>query len=158
MSRRGARILSGAALVLTLAAACGGGPPTPSEVDTRNDTCAHCRMTVSDPNLAAQIAAPGEEPRFFDDIGCLKEYLAGGATSPRGAVACVADHRTGEWVRADRALYTRVPELATPMDSHLMAHADLASRDRDPGAQGGASAPASEVFGRPLPGESGSGS
>ena len=30
-----------------------------------------CRMAVSAAGVAAQVVAPGEEPRFFDDIGCL---------------------------------------------------------------------------------------
>jgi len=58
------------ALALT---ACTRGPAHPGTLDTRNDACAHCRMAVSDPRFAAQLAAPGEEPRFFDDLGCLRD-------------------------------------------------------------------------------------
>ena len=61
---------------------------------------------------------PGELPRFFDDLGCLADYLTAGK-APAGAAAFVADHRTKAWVRADRAVYTRVPGLATPMGSHV---------------------------------------
>ena len=43
------------------------------------DACAHCRMVIVSQATAAQIAAPGEEPRFFDEIGCLRDYLAGAA-------------------------------------------------------------------------------
>jgi copper chaperone NosL len=62
-------------------------------------------------------------------------------------VAFVADHRTKSWVRADRAVYTRVPGLETPMGSHVIAHADAASRDQDPDAAGGTPVPATELFG-----------
>ena len=54
-------------------AAAGDAPP--AALDTRNETCRSCRMPVSDPRLAAQLAAPGEEPVFFDDIGCLRDFL-----------------------------------------------------------------------------------
>lgn len=130
-----------------LAAACTSGPPAPAPLDTRNESCAWCRMAVSEPRFAGQLVAPSEEPKFFDDIGCLEHYLAGSKVLPRGALAYVADHRTSAWVRADQALYTRLDSLATPMGSHLIAHSDAVSRDADPDAKGGTSRTPAEVFG-----------
>jgi copper chaperone NosL len=63
----------------------------------------------------------------------------------------VADHRTRAWVPAAAAVFTRVPALQTPMGSHLVAHADAASRDADPDAAGGAAVSAAELFGPPGP-------
>jgi len=133
------------ALVL-VAAGCGGGAPEPATLDTRNEQCGFCRMAVSDAHFAAQLVAPGELPRFFDDIGCLADYQKAGK-APAGAVAFVADHRTKAWVRAERAVFTRVPGLATPMGSHVIAHADPASRDADPDAKTGAPVSTTELFG-----------
>ncbi len=138
------RALPALALVL---AACARGPAEPAKLDTRNDSCAFCRMAVSDARFAAQLAAPGEEPRFFDDIGCLARHLAKKPPLPRGAVAFVADHRTREWVRASRAVYTRRESLETPMASHLVAHAAASSRDADPAAAGGTPVSAAGLFG-----------
>lgn len=107
------------------------------------DSCAHCRMKVSDVRFAAQIAAPGEEPLFYDDIGCLAKALGAGRSSD---FAYVADHRTREWVRAATAVYTRIPSLETPMGSHLIAHADETSRRADPSAAGGTVLSAKEVL------------
>jgi len=132
--------------VLALAVSCGGGAPEPAALDTRNEQCASCRMAVSSAVFASQLAAPGELPRFFDDLGCLADYLKAGK-APRGAVAFVADHRTRAWVRADGAVYTRVPGLETPMGSHVIAHADTASRDQDADARGGTPVTATELFG-----------
>ena len=126
--------------------ACTSGPPAPAALDTRNDACRSCHMIVSDARLAAQLVAQAEEPRFFDDIGCLARYAGANAVSP-DAVAYVADHRTGAWVRAETALYTRVASLETPMGSHLIAHADAASRDADPAARGGLPRTPAEVYG-----------
>ena len=92
---------------------CGVRAPEPVAIDTRNDACAWCRMSVSDPAFAAQLLAPGEEPRLFDDVGCLRDYLNEEKTLPRGAVAFVADHRTREWVPAGRATYGKVRDLST---------------------------------------------
>lgn len=107
----------------------------PAAVDTRNDSCAHCRMTVSDARFAGQIAAPGEEPKFFDDLGCLRDYLNAN-TRPKNATAYVADHRTKAWVIAADAVYVRNDKVDTPMGSHLLAYANAASRDADPDGKG----------------------
>jgi copper chaperone NosL len=103
-------------------------------------------MAVSDKHFAAEVVAPGEEPRFYDDIGCLANDVARHAELVRGT-AFVADHRTGEWVQARRAVYTRVPDLATPMGSHLIAHVDPPSREADPAAKGGTPTSVTDVFG-----------
>jgi len=103
-------------------------------------------MAVSDVRFAGQVGAPGELPQFFDDIGCLAGWLKEQKALPEGVVAWVADHRTAEWVPAGAAVYTRVPELATPMSSHLIAHADAASRDADPDSRGGSPVAAAELF------------
>ena len=134
-----------AAAILALAA-CARTRPAPAEVDPRNDLCASCRMPVSDRRLAAQIAESGEEPKFFDDIGCLRDHLAGRSLSERAAIY-VADHGTGAWVPAEKAVFTRCPSVATPMGSHLLAHAGASSRDRDPAARGGAPVTMREALG-----------
>jgi copper chaperone NosL len=139
----GWRLIGGLAVL----AACARGPLGPAELDPKNEQCANCRMAVSDVRFASQLVAPGEIPLFFDDLGCLAEHLEAGGTLPPGAAAWVADHRTRAWVRADRAVYTRVPELDTPMNSHLLAHADGASHDADGDARGGTPVPAPELFG-----------
>ncbi len=137
------------ALLLVSVAALGAcsSAPGPAPLDTRNDACAHCRMAVSDARFAAQVAAPHEEPRFFDDLGCLRAWLLERGGLPSGAAAFVADHRTKAWIRAGEATFTRVPGVQTPMASHLVAHADTASRERDPDARGGEPVPAAYVLG-----------
>ena len=137
-----------AAVALALAAACAPGPPRPADLDPRHEACATCRMAVSERRFASQVVAPGEVPRFFDDLGCLATFLKSGR-APAAAAAFVADHRTHAWVPAERAVYTRVPSLATPMGSHLLAHADAASRDLDPLARGGVAVAPVELFGSP---------
>lgn len=144
--RGSSRGVNAIVLFAALAAACGGGAPEPAALDTRNEQCASCRMAVSDARFSSQLVAPGELPRFFDDIVCLADYLKAGKASA-GAVAFVADHRTKAWVRADAAVYTRVPGLQTPMGSHVIAHADAVSKDGDPEARTGTPVAAAELFG-----------
>ena len=94
----------------------------------------------------AQLAAPGEEPRFFDDLGCLRDYLATRAVAP-DAVVFVADHRTGEWVQARDAVYSVSSGRRTPMSSGIVAHGSRASRDVDPAAAGGVDVPLWAILG-----------
>ena len=138
-------VRAAAILVLLTVVAC-GRDLQPAPLDTRNEQCASCRMAVSTAVFASQLVAPGENPRFFDDLGCLADFLRAGKAA-RGAVAFAADHRTKAWVRADRAVYTRVPGLETPMGSHVIAHADAASRDQDADARAGSPVALSELFG-----------
>jgi copper chaperone NosL len=140
-------------LAVLVLAACASGPPPPVEIDTKNDACSWCRMAVSDRRFAAQVVARAEEPRLFDDIGCLRDWLRGGGQAASGAAAFVADHRTGAWVAARSAVYAEIPGLATPMASGLAAWADDASRGSDPDAAGGVPLTAGDIFGpTPPPG------
>lgn len=127
------------------AASCGGGQGGPELVALGQDPCAHCRMVIVSTATAAQVVTPGEEPRFFDDIGCLRDYLAASPVTP-DLTAYVADHRTGAWVDARHAVFTRT-SLSTPMVSGLLAHADLASRDADPDAGQGETVATAAVLG-----------
>ena len=124
----------------------------PAPLDSSNTACGFCRMSVSDKHFAAQIAAPGAEPVFFDDIGCLRDYQKKtGAQIADGAVAFVADHRSGAWVRAVDAVFTRPTRLSTPMGGGLIAHADEESRRQDSEAEGGARVSIQDVFGASGP-------
>jgi copper chaperone NosL len=107
-------------------------------------------MLVSDPRTAAQLVAPGEEPLFFDDLGCLGRYLREHPPR-RGAMVYVADHRTGKWVPAREAVYVLQPSASTPMGSHLLGYGSASSRDSDPVAQGGRSVRAADVLGESSP-------
>jgi copper chaperone NosL len=127
---------------LTAALGCSSSSSQPAAVRA-GDTCAHCRMTVSNVRMAAQIAAPGEDPLFYDDIGCLVRAVAAGKPADH---AYVADHRTGDWVSAQTAVYTHVPGLATPMGSHLIAHGNDESRRGDSAAAAGKPMTSDEVF------------
>lgn len=139
------------ALLTSMLALAGCGSAPPATLDARGDACAFCRMAVSAAGVAAQVVAPGEDPRFFDDIGCLASFLKEHREQPAGAIAYVVDHRTRTWVRADGAFYTRVPDLDTPMGSHLVAHADERSRRDDAITARGSTTTNADVFGARMP-------
>lgn len=129
------RWLLAAALVMS---ACAGGLPGPAAIGLGEDACAACRMTIVSRATAAQIVRAGDEPVFFDDLGCLRDYLRR-QPLPGDAVVYVADHRTGAWLNARAAVFTKTT-VVSPMASGLLAHADASSRDADPAAAGGSQA------------------
>jgi copper chaperone NosL len=124
-----------AAAALLAASCAGSGTVEPIGIELGRDACSHCRMAIVSTATAAEIVAPGEEPRLFDDIGCLRDFAAAAPLSP-DALVFVADHRTGRWVDAHHAVFTKT-SLQSPMGSGVVAHADAASRDLDPAAHGG---------------------
>lgn len=119
-------------LSLLAVAACAPAGPRPVEPRLGDDACAQCRMTLVSIATAGQIAAPGEEPIMFDDLGCLRDYLREHPLAADAAVF-VADHHSRSWVDARQAILTRAA-VRTPMDSRVIAHADRESRDADPDA------------------------
>ena len=91
-------------------------------------------MVVSDQRTASQVVAPNEEPRFFDDLGCLDQFLAS-APLAKGARVFVADHRTGDWAPIESAIFSRAEGKGGAMGSPFIAHTSTASRDADRDAQ-----------------------
>ena len=126
------------ACVMGLAVACGPAVPAPAELTTGQEACAFCRMSVSQPEFASQVVSPGELPLFFDDLGCLNNYLTVTYDPAPETVIYVTDHASRAWVRADNALFSRVAGASTPMGSHLVAHASAESRASDVAAAGAA--------------------
>ena len=133
-------------MVLCLAVACGSSGPAPADLAVGQEACGFCRMTVSQPEFASQLVAPGELPLFFDDLSCLGNYLTSTPTRPADAVLYVTDHQTKAWIRAETALFSRVATLATPMGSHLVAHASSGSRAADAAAGGAEPVPLDAVI------------
>lgn len=123
-------------LVVALTLACRGAA-SPASLQPGREVCVHCRQVVMDPIFAAQIAARGEDPLFFDDIACLFEYLSRHTRLRPGAIAYVTDHQNGEWVVAATALYTRNLQVPTPANSHLIAHGSESTQVADPAGRTG---------------------
>lgn len=145
-------LLAAALLAASLFPSCSEAPAGPAELDTKHDPCAFCRMGVSDRRFAAQVTAPGAQPKFFDDAGCLRDWLKE-PTEKAPWTAWVSDHRTKTFVPAATAAYGKSPTVQTPMSSGILAWADAASRDADPGSAGATPLDRTEVIGPLLAGK-----
>lgn len=122
------------ALIIALTLACAAGDLQPARPDA-SASCAACRMMVSDLRFAGQLVAAGEEPRFFDDIGCMRNYLAAHRTDAEWR-AFVTDYRTREWVAIESARFWNCNSIATPMASHIVAASRKPAGDCTPMTEG----------------------
>jgi copper chaperone NosL len=86
-------------------------------------------MLVSREDQSAEWIAAGEEPRFYDDIGCLATDRW---SAPGRSARFVHVGRT--WSFAETVFYARPPGVSTPMGYDTNAFAtreEAASRDRE---------------------------
>lgn len=95
-------------LMTLMIAACTRKPRDPH---WHKDTCAHCRMTLSDPRFAAQILAP-QGPIYYDDLGCALEARRANPELNKHPLMVRPDGRES-WVKAEEAHYNQ--GLRTPM-------------------------------------------
>jgi copper chaperone NosL len=116
----------GSALVFalfTLAAigqGCRPGPAVPEPIRPAEDTCASCRMQVSQLRYAAEIVTPDGEALKFDDVGCFRAYRTA-HPELRDAPAWVVDSETGGWLKARSAAYLLDAPDRTPMGFGIVA-------------------------------------
>lgn len=130
--------------IVVLLAACSAEPPGPSELAFDSESCAFCRMVISDKRFPAQIVSPDRDPLFFDDLGCMVKHIAAHPL-PENAVVFVTDYKTSMWIRARDASFYRCPNMASPMSSGVIATAKEGTPTFCPAVE------AKELFGRELP-------
>jgi len=125
------RVLSIALAAIVVALAIGavvfalrpGKPGGPEAIVWGRDTCAECKMHLSEKGFAAEAIAPSGQIAKYDDIGCLLRALAAQGDTK----AWVQDHTTSAWVEAEQAAYVRAASVKTPMGHGLVAFADKAA-------------------------------
>jgi copper chaperone NosL len=83
-------------------------------------------MAVSQKEFAAEAVTVSGKVDFFDDIGCLADWV-NEHQPPESAGLFVVDFRTGAWLDAKAAYYIRAEKLPTPMSFGLAAFASQAA-------------------------------
>jgi len=110
------------ALLLT---ACQSKPRGPVPID-RDDTCASCRMAISERRYAAELIDQDGNIYKFDDIACMLRFAHARGFQPSEASFYVTDYATGmDWVDARHAHFVRLrTSVSSPMASGLVAVVD----------------------------------
>lgn len=111
-----------------LSAACSAKAAGPPEIVPDTTACSHCGMLVSELIYAAAYQAHGEEPRVFDDIGCLLQAIRRETSTPLDI--WVQDAVGAGWLDADKATFVASPQIRTPMSGGLLAYSDAVAAQR----------------------------
>jgi len=86
------------------------------------DSCAHCRMVISDDRFAAAWREGTSREEYFDDIGCMIASLREKPPA-EGAVFFVRDFAADLWIDAEAASYRIAPGIKSPMAYDIAAFA-----------------------------------
>jgi copper chaperone NosL len=106
-------------LMIVGAPGCGrrDGGPEPLPIDRVN--CARCGMLISSLSNAAEAISTGNDPRYYDDIGCL----AGDAAHVDPETRLWVQRADGEgWIEARSAWFAE-SKSRTPMGHGVLAYA-----------------------------------
>ena len=95
----------------------------PEEVYINEDSCAFCKMLISDIRFSAQLLSPEQETKKFDDVVCLLNYLATQSQSGEEAIYVHLFQQKG-WTKAQSATYLVSENISTPMGSGICAFLD----------------------------------
>lgn len=123
-----------AALAL-LPLGCGAAAMGPPDIVVDRAVCSHCGMFVSEPQYAAASQMDGEEPRLFDDLGCLLDALRQTATPPAGI--WLQDAGGSGWIDGGAAAFVTGSRVRTPMSGGVLAYRGVAAAERAATAHGG---------------------
>lgn len=103
--------------------------PSPKPIQYGTDKCDFCRMTVVDPQFAAELVTDKGKVYKFDAIECMVQYRQANSESTF-ALQLVNDYlREGVLHEADSCTYLISPELPSPMGANLSAFSDRASAE-----------------------------
>ena len=110
-----------AAALALLATACSARAMGPPDIVVDRTACSHCGMFVSEPAYAAAYQAGTDQPRVFDDIGCMVTELR--QQPQRAAIRYwVHDAESGEWIDGATAAFVKSSTLQTPMGGGILAY------------------------------------
>ena len=82
---------------------------SPRKINFDRDICVNCLMGLADQKYSVQAINSHNEVIWFDDIGCLEEYMKKDDWKKWKAnekvQIWVGDCQTGEWIDAQKAFY-----------------------------------------------------
>jgi copper chaperone NosL len=115
------RIISLLSILIFLSACTNsqGWPPKPANIHLGKDSCAKCKMIISQTQYGGQIQEKDQPAEFFDDLGCLLAQRSRGNSTTR--IIYVRSFPNGNWLKEDQAFYAVSKEIMSPMGYGIVA-------------------------------------
>jgi copper chaperone NosL len=93
------------------------------------DSCESCKMTLTDQRFAAELVSSTGKIFVFDDLHCMKEYIAEHRSKLTGSSVYVVDFNSSELIPLKDAQLVKSEKAHSPMGSNTISFKD--ARDRD---------------------------
>ncbi|MFT7879913.1 MAG: hypothetical protein ABXS91_05895 [Sulfurimonas sp.] len=90
----------------------------PVVIQPKEYQCSECSMDIEEMAYSAQIITPEGDTYFFDDIGCVVDWLEGRKIKTQKVITRTLD--TDRWIDVDKAWYTRT--ASSPMGYGFAAY------------------------------------
>ncbi len=107
--------------LLAVASCTGGGGPRP--IVLGEDSCAFCRMAITDARYGGEVRTGTGRVHTFDAVECLAGFVAAAGDTARVAGVWVSDFEGGPMLDARKAVYLQGGSLHSPMGRQLTAFA-----------------------------------
>ncbi|HZR81572.1 MAG TPA: nitrous oxide reductase accessory protein NosL [Candidatus Binatia bacterium] len=132
-----------AAVVLAVVFLWPSGQSDPEPIAHGRDSCARCRMIISQPGFGGELRDRKGALTKYDDLGCMLDAML----AERGEMpaAWVEDHRDGTLVPLLTASLVRTAAGSTPMGHGIVAFADAAAAGSFVAEHGGEAVALEEV-------------
>jgi copper chaperone NosL len=100
----------------------------PEPIAYGRDSCAHCRMQISQRGFGAELRSQEGKLTKYDDIGCM--LLAMSRAHREFQEIWVEDHLSGDLIHLMGATLVRGSDLGTPMGHDILAFKDPKDAER----------------------------
>jgi len=95
----------------------------PQPIHYGKESCAHCRMTISDARFGSQLVTTKGRTYNFDDVQCLLSFVEEGGVARSEVAHCyLSDYANGgKLLPADSLLLLKSESLKSPMRGDIAA-------------------------------------
>lgn len=100
---------------------CGTTGPQPIKIN--KDTCAYCKMTITNPNYAAQLTTKKGRYYLFDDIVCMADFKKSNTDIEYDIFYTSDFSRPTDFIDVEKALFLHSDSLRSPMAGNIAAFA-----------------------------------
>lgn len=117
------------AVLLVSLSSCTSGPQA---IAFGQDPCDDCRMTIMEPQFAAEVLTKKGRAYKFDDLHCLKNFLKKGTVAPADIAQafCIDFNDKKTFLPVETTSYVVSEQIKSPMNGHTAAFATQAAAEQ----------------------------